>query len=109
MAGTADKPPIRIVVGEDQPIVREGVIRVLEDAGFEVVGAAADAEGVPEIRDEPDSQVAGGGSGWLVRASLRGARSPQGNEPDGQEDRLQDNQPGEQQEFGRQCSLGVRL
>jgi DNA-binding NarL/FixJ family response regulator len=40
----ADKPPIRIVVGEDQPIVREGVIRVLETAGFEVVGAATDAD-----------------------------------------------------------------
>src|SRR5215208_5270905 len=44
MARMADKPPIRIVVGEDQPIVREGVIRVLENAGFEVVGAATDAD-----------------------------------------------------------------
>jgi DNA-binding NarL/FixJ family response regulator len=35
---------IRIVVGEDQPIVREGIVRVLEGAGFEVVGVAADAE-----------------------------------------------------------------
>jgi DNA-binding NarL/FixJ family response regulator len=40
----ADEAPIRIVVGEDQPIVREGIIRVLERAGFEVVGVAADAE-----------------------------------------------------------------
>jgi DNA-binding NarL/FixJ family response regulator len=36
--------PIRIVVGEDQPIVREGIVRVLEHAGFEVVGVASDAE-----------------------------------------------------------------
>jgi DNA-binding NarL/FixJ family response regulator len=36
--------PIRIVVGEDQPIVREGIVRVLEEAGFDVVGVAADAE-----------------------------------------------------------------
>jgi len=31
-----------VVVGEDQPIVREGIVRVLERAGFEVVGTAAD-------------------------------------------------------------------
>jgi DNA-binding NarL/FixJ family response regulator len=40
----ADRPPIRIVVGEDQPIVREGIVRVLEEAGFDVVGVAGDAE-----------------------------------------------------------------
>ncbi len=38
-------PPvqIRVVVGEDQPIIREGIVRVLADGGFEVVGTAADA------------------------------------------------------------------
>ena len=36
--------PIRVVVGEDQPLVREGIVRVLEEAGFEVVGVAGDAE-----------------------------------------------------------------
>jgi DNA-binding NarL/FixJ family response regulator len=40
----AAKASIRIVVGEDQPIVREGIVRILEAAGFEVVGTAADAE-----------------------------------------------------------------
>ncbi len=34
---------IRVLVGEDQPIVREGIVRVLEDSGLEVVGTAADA------------------------------------------------------------------
>ncbi|HXD58771.1 MAG TPA: response regulator transcription factor [Thermoleophilaceae bacterium] len=34
---------IRVVVGEDQPILREGIVRVLEESGFEVVGTAADA------------------------------------------------------------------
>jgi DNA-binding NarL/FixJ family response regulator len=34
---------IRVVVGEDQPLVREGIVRVLEGAGFEVVGTAGDA------------------------------------------------------------------
>jgi DNA-binding NarL/FixJ family response regulator len=33
---------LRIVVGEDQPLVREGIVRVLEQGGFEVVGVAAD-------------------------------------------------------------------
>jgi DNA-binding NarL/FixJ family response regulator len=36
-------PQIRVIVGEDQPFVREGIVHVLEDAGFDVVGAAADA------------------------------------------------------------------
>jgi DNA-binding NarL/FixJ family response regulator len=34
---------VRVVVGEDQPITRQGVVSVLEEAGFEVVGVAADA------------------------------------------------------------------
>jgi DNA-binding NarL/FixJ family response regulator len=40
MAGT---PPLRVVVGEDQPLVRAGVVRALEEDGFEVVAVAADA------------------------------------------------------------------
>jgi DNA-binding NarL/FixJ family response regulator len=40
----ADGQPLRIVVGEDQLFVREGVVRVLEAAGFEVAGVAGDAE-----------------------------------------------------------------
>ena len=35
--------PVRVVVGEDQPLVREGIVRILEQAGFDVVGVAADA------------------------------------------------------------------
>jgi DNA-binding NarL/FixJ family response regulator len=34
---------LRVVVGEDQLLVREGVVRVLEEAGHEVVAVAADA------------------------------------------------------------------
>jgi DNA-binding NarL/FixJ family response regulator len=34
----------RVVVGEDQPLVREGIVRVLEEAGLEVVGVSGDAE-----------------------------------------------------------------
>jgi DNA-binding NarL/FixJ family response regulator len=35
--------PVRVVVGEDSPLVREGIVRMLEQAGFDVVGVAADA------------------------------------------------------------------
>jgi len=32
-----------VIVGEDQPIVREGIVHVLDSSGFEVVATAADA------------------------------------------------------------------
>ena len=35
--------PIRVVVGEDDVLLREGVVRLLADAGFDVVGQAGDA------------------------------------------------------------------
>jgi DNA-binding NarL/FixJ family response regulator len=35
--------PLRIVVGDDQPLMLEGVTHVLRTAGFEVVATAADA------------------------------------------------------------------
>jgi DNA-binding NarL/FixJ family response regulator len=34
---------LRVVVGEDEPLVREGIVRVLERAEFEVVAVAGDA------------------------------------------------------------------
>ena len=34
---------IRVIVGEDQAFVREGIVHVLHDAGFDVVGIAANA------------------------------------------------------------------
>ena len=39
----AEPARIRVLIGEDQAIVREGIVRVLEKGGFEVVGTAADA------------------------------------------------------------------
>jgi DNA-binding NarL/FixJ family response regulator len=38
-----DTEPLRVVVGEDQPLIRKGIVAVLEEAGFEVVAVAADA------------------------------------------------------------------
>jgi DNA-binding NarL/FixJ family response regulator len=36
--------PVRVVIGEDDVLMREGIARLLEDAGFEVVSQAGDAE-----------------------------------------------------------------
>jgi DNA-binding NarL/FixJ family response regulator len=36
--------PLRIVVGEDQALMREGIVHVLEEGGFNVVATAADAD-----------------------------------------------------------------
>lgn len=38
-----------MVVGEDQPIVREGIVHVLQDSGFEVVGTAENARDLVRI------------------------------------------------------------
>jgi len=49
----------RVVVGEDQPIVREGIVHILQDGGFEVVSTAGDArELVRKVRTyRPDVVV----------------------------------------------------
>src|SRR3954470_10605964 len=39
----ASTPPLRVVIGEDQPLVRAGVVHALEEEGFEVVAVAGDA------------------------------------------------------------------
>ena len=51
--------PLRVVVAEDALLLRAGVVRVLEDASFEVVGQAGDAEGlIREVRARrPDAAV----------------------------------------------------
>lgn len=52
--------PIRVVVGEDQPLVREGILRVLGDGGFEVVGVAGDAGELIRVAEahQPDVIIA---------------------------------------------------
>ena len=36
--------PIRVVIADDSVLLREGLVRLLEDSGFEVAGQAGDAE-----------------------------------------------------------------
>jgi DNA-binding NarL/FixJ family response regulator len=50
---------MRVVVADDSVLLREGLVRLLEEAGFEVVGQAGDAD---ELRDlvesrEPDIAI----------------------------------------------------
>ena len=48
-----------MAVGEDQPIVREGIVHILQDGGFEVAATAGDArELVRKVRTyRPDVVV----------------------------------------------------
>jgi DNA-binding NarL/FixJ family response regulator len=52
-------PPIRVVVGEDSYLVREGILRILAVEGIETVGAAADLDSLRELveRERPDVAV----------------------------------------------------
>jgi DNA-binding NarL/FixJ family response regulator len=50
---------MRIVIGEDSALFREGLARLLEDAGHEVAGRAADATTLIEVveRERPDLAI----------------------------------------------------
>ena len=50
---------VRVIVGEDQSFVREGIVRVLDDGDFEVVGTATDARDLIRLADayRPDVVV----------------------------------------------------
>jgi len=49
-----------VIVGEDQPFVREGIVHVLRDAGFDVADAAADARDLVRMArvNSPDVVIA---------------------------------------------------
>ncbi len=55
----AGNPSIRVVVGDDHPIVRAGIVSVLKSAGFDVVGVADDANELLQMADaqQPDVVV----------------------------------------------------
>jgi DNA-binding NarL/FixJ family response regulator len=50
---------VRVVLADDAVLLREGLSRLLEEAGFEVVGLAADAEALLELvqRTRPDVAI----------------------------------------------------
>jgi DNA-binding NarL/FixJ family response regulator len=53
-------PPLRVVVADDSVLMRAGVVRVLDEAGFEVVGEVGDAERLMVVVSEqlPDVVIA---------------------------------------------------
>jgi DNA-binding NarL/FixJ family response regulator len=44
--------PLRLVVAEDHTLIREGLVRILRDQGFDVVGEAADAPTLERLAHE---------------------------------------------------------
>src|SRR5690606_32939145 len=44
--------PVRILICEDSALLREGLVRVLEDAGHDVVAALPDASDLPAVTAE---------------------------------------------------------
>jgi DNA-binding NarL/FixJ family response regulator len=51
--------PVRVVIGEDDVLLREGISRILADAGFDVVGDAGDARDLlrKAVAHQPDVAV----------------------------------------------------
>jgi DNA-binding NarL/FixJ family response regulator len=49
---------VRVVVGEDHVLLRDGLTRLLEAHGFEVVAAVADAPSLRRALQAPDAEVA---------------------------------------------------
>jgi DNA-binding NarL/FixJ family response regulator len=83
MAATRTEASIRIVVGDDQPLMLHGVAQVLRDAGFDVVATAADAPDllrkarahkpdvvVTDIQMPPDNTDDGLRAAHTIRAEL---------------------------------------
>jgi DNA-binding NarL/FixJ family response regulator len=48
---------VRVAIAEDSVLLREGLVRLLRDNGFEVVGAAPDADGLLAIVDREMPEV----------------------------------------------------
>ena len=53
------KPPLRVVVAEDEALIRLDLVEMLTEAGYEVVGQAGDGEAAISIteREKPDLVV----------------------------------------------------
>lgn len=56
---TDGSPSVRVVVADDHPLYRQGIVRALEAGGFAVVGEAADGVGALDLirLHEPDAAL----------------------------------------------------
>ena len=57
MSETATTAPIRTIVADDSVLLRDGVVRLLSDSGFEVVAAVGDAEALLDAVTEYDPDL----------------------------------------------------
>ena len=85
--GRGVSDPVRVVVGEDDVIMREGMVRLLAEAGFEVAAQAGDAEDLlrKALAHRPDVAVVdvrmpphAGDDGLLAALELRRRRPETG-------------------------------
>jgi DNA-binding NarL/FixJ family response regulator len=51
LAAMTTSTSIKVVVGEDEPLMREGIVHVLNESGFDVVGVASEATGLIAIAE----------------------------------------------------------
>jgi DNA-binding NarL/FixJ family response regulator len=79
--------PVRVVVGEDDVLLREGIVRLLVEAGFEVLAQAGDADDLlrKALAHRPDVAVVDiqmppghGDDGLRAALELRGQRPETG-------------------------------
>src|SRR3954452_1605517 len=83
MTGTSDSPPPRVVVADDDVLLREGIAGVLERAGFQIAGQAGDAEellrvvrdqrpdlAIVDIRMPPNHETEGLDAARVIRREL---------------------------------------
>ena len=57
MSDTAMMAPIRTVVADDSVLLRDGVVRLLSDSGFDVVAAVGDAQALLDAATEHDPDL----------------------------------------------------
>jgi DNA-binding NarL/FixJ family response regulator len=57
MSETTAAVPIRTIVADDSVLLRDGVVRLLSDSGFEVVAAVGDAEALLDAVTEHDPDL----------------------------------------------------
>ena len=53
-----DRGPLRIVLAEDSMLLREGLVRLFDEAGFETVGAYGEADSLLAALDETGPDLA---------------------------------------------------